>query len=98
VRSSRLTCDGDSPISAPASTSATAFSGLSDRDDKDELPRPGRSVAPTQAPGSAARHRPDDEKGLFARDDRLGENGVGWVVGEVLLTGEKADEGAARSR
>src|SRR5438270_13632569 len=43
---------------------------------------------------SAAGHGADDHEGFFADDDLEGEGGIGRFVGEVLLAGEEADEGA----
>src|SRR6266705_5407686 len=46
----------------------------------------------------AAGDGPDDEKGLRPRRDRLGQRGVRWLVGEVPLAGEEAQERPALLR
>src|SRR2546426_3642906 len=40
----------------------------------------------------AAGDRPDDEKGLRPRRDRVGERGIGRLVGQVPLAREKSQE------
>ena len=45
-----------------------------------------------------AGNRPDDNKWLLARRDRIGERGIGRLVREVFLAGEEAQEGAALLR
>src|SRR5258705_2472567 len=46
----------------------------------------------------ATGHRPDDQVRLRARRDRVGERGVGRLVGQVLLAGEEAEERPALLR
>src|SRR5205807_2784024 len=41
---------------------------------------------------SAARDRPDDEKRLDSRRDRVGQRSVRWLVGQVPLAGKESQE------
>lgn len=43
-------------------------------------------------------HRSDDKEGLAPGGDGLGEEGIGRLVGEILLTGEEPDERPALAR
>src|SRR2546422_134692 len=45
-----------------------------------------------------ARHGPDDQEGLCPRRDRVGQRGVRWFVGHILLAGEEPHEGPAPLR
>src|SRR5713101_7629358 len=40
----------------------------------------------------AAGNGPYDEKGLCSRGDRIGQWGVRWIVGQILLAGEEPQE------
>jgi hypothetical protein len=53
-------------------------------------------LRPAGGGASAAGHRPDDQERLVALRHRLREHGVGWLVRQVLLTGEVPDERAPR--
>lgn len=46
----------------------------------------------------ASCYGPDDEKGLRASDDRVGQRNVGWFVREVLLAREEPQERSALPR
>ena len=46
-------------------------------------------------PDLAAGYCAEDDQGFGAVEDGGGEWGVGWVVGDVLLAGEEAEEGSA---
>ncbi len=44
------------------------------------------------------RQRPDDQKRLCSGGDRVGEQSIRRIVGQVLLTGKEAEEGSAVER
>jgi len=46
----------------------------------------------------AAGNRANDDEGLLAGCDRVGQRGVGRLVGKILLAGEEAQEHAALLR
>src|SRR5882672_6830705 len=46
----------------------------------------------------SSRDRSDDNKRLFSRRDRVGKRSLGRFVGQILLAGEEAQEGATLLR
>src|SRR5690348_17441460 len=56
------------------------------------LPPTGPAGAGRSPRGLAAGHRPDDQVGLRAGGDLLGQGVVRRLVGQVLLAGEEPDE------
>src|SRR5262245_18648166 len=61
---------------------------------------PGKGARAARAAASwlAARHRAHDQERLVARGHRVGQRGVGGLVGQVLLAGEESDERPALLR
>src|SRR5439155_18313022 len=52
----------------------------------------------TPNPRKSGQSRPNHNKRLLPGRDRVGERGVGWVVGEVFFAGEEARKGASLLR
>ena len=55
------------------------------------------SPLPTSPDRLAAGHGPDDQVRLISVRDRLGQRGVGLLVGQVQLAGEEPDERPPRA-